>query len=380
MKGREHFSFAFAKVREGLAISQDCHHSPRTPQMRKARCFTSCVLLVLAAAFMSTLNAEESRDGAVDTAQAIRSAQQVVVKLFGAGAGTLDSYGSGVLVSETGHVVTVWNHLVNSGYLNAVVFDGRRYQVKVVGTSLQHDLAVLKLDCEDDETFPFVDWKTRTKLTVGDSVLAFSNVYHVATGNEPVSVVHSVVACETPLQAGFGRWQFPVKSPVYVLDAVTNNSGAAGGLLTKIDGQPAGLLGRELRHKETGMWVNYAVPWDVLNSAVGKLMSGRRVSPSATDTADRKSVSERRLTAEFGLTLLPEILKKTPAFVDRVIPNSPANTAGLLRGDLILMVNDQVIQSADDLRAAVATFRKGQSISLTVNRNERLETLTLRAP
>lgn len=311
--------------------------------------------------------------------EVVSAQQQTVVKLFGAGVGNLDSYGSGVLISEEGHVATVWNHLVNSGFLNAVVADGRRFGVTVVGTSLDHDLAVLKLDADPDERFPYVDWKQPATASAGDVVYAFSNVYHVATGNEPVSVMHGVVACETTLNAGLGRWEFPVRSPVLLLDAVTNNSGAAGGLVTTATGEPLGLLGREIRHRETNMYVNYAVPWNTLGPAVSAILEGRRVT-SARAEDDRKMVSDRRLTSEFGLTVLPGIIPKTPAYIDRVIPKSPAATAGLQRGDLVLMVNDDVIQSVDDLRAALAVHRKGQRVTLTVNRRNALEVLTLRIP
>lgn len=316
----------------------------------------------------------------VEVDPVIEAGQQVVVKLFGAGAGTLDSYGSGVLISESGHLLTVWNHLVNNSYLNAVVFDGRRFSLKVLGTSQQHDLALLKLECDNDETFPFVDWKKTSTAAAGESVMAFSNVYHVATGNEPVSVIHGVVACKTQLVAGFGRWEFPVKSPVYILDAVTNNSGAAGGLLTDRSGHPVGLLGRELRHRETDMWVNYAVPFQELQPVINELMNGRRVAPTADTTDGRSMVSGRRLTSEFGLTLLPGVLEKTPAYIDRVIPASPGSKAGFVRGDLILMVNDQVIQSVDDMRATLATYRKGQTVSFTISRSQSLEVLSLKIP
>jgi len=299
--------------------------------------------------------------------------------LFGAGAGTLDSYGSAVLISEDGHLVTVWNHLVNTGYLNAVVADGRRFNISVVGTSRDHDLAVLKLDCDDDETFPFIDWKQNVAATPGESVLGFSNMFHVATGNEPVSIVHGVVACEAPLDAGLGRWQLPVKTPVYVLDAITNNSGAAGGLLTNTQGKPLGLLGREIRHRGTDMWVNYAVPWKTLKPAVSAILSGQQIS-SAAKTNDRKMVSYRDLTARFGVTMLPGIVEKTPAYVDRIIPDSPAAGSGLMRGDLILMIDDQVVQSVNDFRAALAEKRRAQTVTLTVNRDSQLETAQLRIP
>ncbi|MEZ6122134.1 MAG: S1C family serine protease [Planctomycetaceae bacterium] len=312
--------------------------------------------------------------------QIVRAGTQPVVKLFGAGVGTLDSYGSAVLISSQGHAVTVWNHLVNTGYLTAVVSDGRRFSVKVLGTSLQHDLAVLKLEGSEDDVFPFVDWKTFAQADAGTPVLAFSNMFHVAAGNEPVSVVHGVVACRTVLNAGLGRWQFPVKSPVYLLDAITNNSGAAGGLLTTLDGQPLGLLGREIRHRETGMWVNYAVPWKTLQPVIAPLLEGRIVQSSDEGDDNRKMVSDLRLTSDFGLTLVPAVLPKTPAYIDRVIPESPAAVAGLLRGDLVLLVNDDVIQSVEDLRASLAAFRKGQTITIVLSRDGSLKTVSLRIP
>ncbi|MEQ9408527.1 MAG: trypsin-like peptidase domain-containing protein [Fuerstiella sp.] len=315
-----------------------------------------------------------------DIHDVVEAQQETVVKLFGAGVGNLDSYGSGVLISEQGHVATVWNHLINTGFLTAVVADGRRYTVQVVGTSLEHDLAILKLNSDDDETFSFVDWKASDEALTGETVLAFSNVYHVATGNEPVSVVHGVIAGKSLLKAGFGRWQFPISTPVYILDAVTNNSGAAGGLLTSQDGRPLGLLGREIRHRDTDMWVNYAVPFTTLQPAITTMLAGRRVQPSAATGDDRKMLSDRVLTSAFGLTLLPGVLKRTPAYVDRVIPDSPAAAAGLQRGDLVLMVNEDVIQSVNDLRASLAGFRRGQRVTLTLNRNNSLQVTELRIP
>ena len=310
---------------------------------------------------------------------AVTTQQQTIVKLFGAGVGNLDSYGSGVLISEEGHIATVWNHLVNTGYLTAVTFDGQRFDVEVVGTSLDHDLAILKLEFSEPPKLPFVNLQESRAAAAGDSILAFSNVYHVATGNEPVSVMHGVVACETVLEAGLGRWKFPVKSPVYLIDAVTNNSGAAGGLVTTADGKPLGLLGREIRHTATDMWVNYAVPWQTLLPAVEAILDGRRLSSTSSEE-DRRLLSGRELTSQFGLTVLPGLLPKTPAYIDRVIPSSPAAKASLQRGDLVLMLNNTVIQSVDDLRAAFAEFRSGQRVRVTVNRKQAVSVHTLVIP
>ncbi len=336
-----------------------------------------CLLILLTLVLSSNATCHAAPPTLYEVVDAKRS---VVVKLFGAGVGNLDSYGSGVLISKDGHVVTVWNHLVNTGFLNAVLADGRRYTVQVVGTSLEHDLAVLKLNAEDDEAFPFLDWRASGTALPGDAVLSFSNVYHVATGNEPVSVIHGVLACEAPLDAGLGRWRFPLKSPVYLVDAITNNSGAAGGLLTAADGSTLGLMGREIRHRDTDMWVNYAVPWSTLQAPIDAILNGRTIKPASLSDEDRKMVSDRRLTSEFGFTLLPRVLENTPAYIDRVVPESPAATARLQRGDLILMADETVIQSANDLRAALATYRKGQRVTLTVNRDDSLQVMEFRIP
>lgn len=316
---------------------------------------------------------------AQSTGATIDVTSKTIVKLFGAGIGNLDSYGSGVVVSAEGHVVTVWNHLVNNAFLTAVVADGRRFNVEVVGTSLDHDLAVLKLDSNEDELFAFVDPARQADVALGQSVLAFSNVFHVATGSEPVSVVHGIVACESQLEAGLGRWDFPVKTPVYILDAITNNSGAAGGLLTDLQGNPLGLLGREIRHRGTSMWVNYAVPWRTLKPAVTAIIAGERVEKTDAEEDDRR-LSERQLTAAYGLTLMPGVLEKTPAYIDRIIPNSIADSAGLRRGDLVVLVNDDVVQSVQDMQRFLARLRRRQKITITVSRRNSLQTVSLRTP
>ena len=310
---------------------------------------------------------------------AIQQRQDVIVKLFGAGLGELDSYGTGVLISEQGHVATVWNHLINTGFLTAVTADGRRYDVDVVGTSARHDVAVLQLQAREEQTFPYVDMQDVVDLPDGESVIAFSNMFHVATGNEPVSVVHGVIACRSPLNAGIGKWEFPVESTVYILDAITNNSGAAGGLVTSLDGQPAGLLGREIRHRESGAWVNYAVPLTTLKPVLESMVAGRAFDTSSDDDSSATAlISDRQLTSNYGITLLPSVVERTPAFIDRIVAGSIADQAGFKRGDLIVLVNDNVIQSVNDFRRMIESYRAGESLNIIVDRQDNLVPLNLR--
>ncbi|MEY2724980.1 MAG: Periplasmic serine endoprotease DegP precursor, partial [Planctomycetota bacterium] len=205
----------------------------------------------------------------------------VVVKLFGAGVGSLDSYGTGILISAEGHVLTVANHLVSTGFLTVVTADGRRWQAETLGTSTEHDVAVLKLAVRPEERFPFLDLGRVVDAEPGTAIQAWSNMFRVAAGNEPVSVVHGVIAAQVPLEARQGRWKFPVKTPVWILDAITNNSGAAGGLVIDEAGRPVGLIGREIRHARSRIWVNYAVPLTMLRPVIEELLKGGRPAAAA---------------------------------------------------------------------------------------------------
>ena len=311
--------------------------------------------------------------------QSIADSSGTVVKLFGAGLGHLDAYGSGTIISADGHVVTVWNHLINTSYLTAVTTDGLRYRLDVVGTSAAHDVAVLKLNTAESEQFPHINRVTTFKPDAGSQILAFSNMFQVAAGNEPVSVVHGIIAAEAKLEAGFGRWKFPLRSKVLILDAVTNNSGAAGGLLTDVKGTPVGLLGRELRHNDSGTWVNYAVPFETLNPVIDAILAGRSVDQNDKETAVLQ-ISDRQLTSAWGMTLLPKVLRETPAYIDRVIPGSAADKAGLRRGDLVVLLNDDVIQTSTKLRNYLAQIRSGFRVTITVNRNGALQSVQMRVP
>jgi serine protease Do len=313
-------------------------------------------------------------------AAVLESCQATVVKLFGAGGGMLDAYGSGILVSSEGHVLTVWNHLVTTGFLTAVTADGRKFSVDVVGTSVDHDAALLKIKSRPGESFPFVNLDAAVDPEPGSPVCAFSNMYKVASGSEPVSVVHGIIAARVPLEATQGRWQFPVKSPVWLIDAVVNNSGAAGGLLTDTAGRPVGLIGREIRHSSSRTWVNYAVPLTILRPVVEKLREGRGLPSSTRNAEPPPSLTDLELTKRFGLTLIPEVVERTPAWIDDVRSDSAAAAAGLQRGDLIVLLDDRVITDVTDIGRQFAAAKPGQRIRITINRDEQLVLVELRVP
>ena len=311
-----------------------------------------------------------------DPGDALADSLPKAVKIFGAGGFRgLEGYGTGFLISPEGHVATVWNHVLDVDPVVVVLDDGRRLAMSVLRADPDRGVAVLAPE-RDDLNLPFVDLDGVAEARTGDRVFALSNQYGVAAGDEPVSVLHGVVAAVTDLDARSGRYAVDTDGPVLVLDAATNNPGAAGGLLIRQDGVPLGMLGRELRSGESQVFVNYAVPLTRLAPVLADLREGR--GPAASDTPPEFASQLRPV--DFGLILVPDVVRRTPAYVDQVLPGTAAAAAGLERDDLIVFAGGSIVASVRDLRTALAAAESGDAVDLVVRRGERLVTLSVVTP
>lgn len=312
--------------------------------------------------------------------ETIASVSPKVVKIFGAGGGQkLHAYGSGFLVSPNGHIVTVWSHILDGDTVTIVLHDGRRYQGKVVGAEPPLDLAVLKIEAEG---LPYFDLAEASSAGPGTRVLAFSNAFKVATGDEPVTVMHGVISAKTSLAARRGAFESPYTGPVYVVDAVTNNSGAAGGVLTTWDGRLLGMIGKELRNTQTNTWLNYVMPVTELKETIQQIITGdfskKRIDDDEEGTG--KPRPRRYEPLDFGIVTIPDVLNRTPAYIDRVLPGSQAEKTGLQSNDLILFVGDNLVQSCKLLREDLGRLEANDVLKLVVRRGDKLVSVEMVAP
>src|SRR4029077_13861417 len=113
------------------------------------------------------------------------------------------------------------------------------------------DIAVLKIDAKN---LPYFDMAKAVPLVGGTRILALSNLFNVAMGDEPASVQSGAVSVVTRLEGRRGVFETPYHGPIYVLDVATNNPGAAGGALVTHRGELAGILGKELRNSLNNTW------------------------------------------------------------------------------------------------------------------------------
>lgn len=352
--------------------------SPRTAALN-AVCRTGIRWPALALLAALTWTCAASTVFAQSTQQSISTVCPKVVKIFGAGGGrNLQAYGTGFLVSPNGHIVTIWSHILDGDSVTVVLDDGRRYIGKLIGAEPPLDMAILKIDAEN---LPFFDLSESSSAGPGTRVLAFSNVFKVATGDEPVTVMHGVISARTSLTARRGAFESPYTGPVYVVDAVTNNPGAAGGVLTTWDGRLLGMIGKELRNSQTNTWINYVMPITELKETIDQIITGNFTRKRPGDDEEMPADSPRRYEPrDFGIVTIPDVLPRTPAYIDRVLPGSQAQKAGLMPNDLILFSGDTLIQSCRVLKEDLGRREANDPIKLVVRRGDVLITVELVAP
>ncbi len=334
--------------------------------------------VALAVACLMAVAADaRASDGAASFESVARQVQPKVVKLYGSGGFRgLEAYQSGVLISAEGHVLTVWSYVLDADEVTVVLDDGRRYAAKHVAADPLTEIAVLKFDLAG-EPLPYFDLAQAATAEPGARVLAFSNLFGIATGDEPVSMLQGVVSAVAPLDARRGAFATNYRGDVYVVDAAANNPGAAGGALTDIQGRLLGMLGKELRSSLTGTWLNYALPVSAFASSVEDMMAGRFTPPELSEV---DQPDDPLSLARLGIVLVPDVVVRTPPYVDRVLPDSPAARAGLRPDDLVIMIDNQVAPSCRDAVRLIGRLEHDASVRIAVLRENELVEATLQAP
>ena len=327
-------------------------------------CFIAFSLLI--ASPSSATDSVRDANVLINNETLIATSQEKVVKLYGAGGVRgLESYQSGIIIDNSGHIVTSWSTVLDVEKVRVVTFDGRRLDATMVGMDPQNELAILKVD---DAGLVGFDLSRAAQASTGQRVFAISNLFGIAAGNESCSAQKGVIMASTPLTTRRGKTKSLYQGRVYVLDAMTNNPGASGGALIDLQGRLVGILGKEIRDEQAGIWLNYALPMDVVKSSVDRILSGN----TSVQTSGLKAVAQPHRISDLGITLIPDVLATTPPFVDQVREGSIAYRSGMQTNDLILLLNDQRAGSRKSLEKMLATINRADSFHVLVQRGQEL--------
>ena len=271
--------------------------------------------------------------------------------------------GSGFVYDADGHIVTN-NHVVADGERYEVTFaDGIRRSAELVGTDVDSDLGVIKVEDlpENIHPIPLGDSKM---LQVGQIVIAIGNPFGEA-GSMSIGVISGL---ERTLESqriaeGGGRYSLP---EVVQTDAAIN-PGNSGGPLLNLEGQVIGVNSAISTRTGTNSGVGFSIPINAVKQVVPKLITdGEYIYPY---------MGIRMLSLDLDLQEQLSLPQTKGAYVTEVTVDSPAEDAGLIGengpgGDLIVTVDDQPVLTSDDLIAyLVFETQVGQTIELTVLRD-----------
>lgn len=329
-----------------------------------------CGILYLFISIPTTVCAQSAQLGSMQDSTI--GSELRTVKIYGAGGLGLDHYQSGFFVSAEGHILTVWSTVLDVSEIYAVTSDGRKLKAQILGIDPNLELAVLKADQAPPAFFSLTE---SVDAEVGQRVLAISNLFGIAAGNEMSSFQKGIVMTITDLKARRGNFQSVYQGPALIIDAMSNNPGAAGGALVNLEGQLLGILGKELRDNSANIWINYALPAAQFKQSVQAILSGKSI---ARATSTRKAADRPASAAGIGIVLIPNILPKTPAYVDLVQPNSRAAKAGLQSDDLILFVNSQRVASQSALAEELSFMDRADQVVFLVQRGSELREVIVR--
>ena len=306
-------------------------------------------------------------------AKACKTVQPKMVKINGSGGFRgLEAYQSGFLISSDGIILTVWSYVLDSDVLTITLDNGQKYEAKLKGYDPQLEIALLKIDASD---LPFFSLDQAVDAKPPAKVLAFSNLYEVATGDEPYSVLQGVISTKCKLAARRGAVETNYRGDGYIVDAMTNNPGAAGGALTNHPGELLGVLGKELRDQQTNTWLNFAIPISALAASVYDIQSGKMIVGAESS---RNPPSEPMTPKLLGFKLVPNVVTKTPPFIDQVRSDSPFGRAGILPDDLLIAIGGNLTPSCNDVNKLLSLIDRDAEISVTVQRDREFKTVDVR--
>jgi Do/DeqQ family serine protease len=285
-------------------------------------------------------------------------------ELFGLGAPRNrieGSLGSGVIVRGDGVIVTN-NHVIEGGQeITVALADRREFPAKVLLADARTDLAVLKIDVPG-AALPTLAINDTGDLQVGDLVLAIGDPFGVGQ-----TVTNGIVSALNRTADPSGD-----AASSYIQTDAAINPGNSGGALVDMNGDLIGINSFILSRSGTSSGVGFAIPGALVRRVVETAAGGGRTVIRPWFGARLQSVTPE-MARSLGLA--------TPsgALVADVWPGGPADRAGVKQGDVIVSVEGQPVVDAATLNYAVGTRRPGDSVSVGVRRDGKVQTTTVRA-
>ncbi len=263
------------------------------------------------------------------------------------------SLGSGVIVSSDGYILTN-NHVVrDADAIKVLLPDKREFMGKIIGNDPKTDISVIKIDAEG---LPTVTLGNSDKLRIGEIVLAIGSPYGL---NQTVTM--GIVSAVGRANVGIADYEDFIQTDAAI------NPGNSGGALVNARGELIGINTAIFSTSGGYQGIGFAIPSNMAKAVMDSLLEKGKVIRGWL------GVSIQPITPELARQFHLE--ESYGALVAEVVEGSPAEKAGLMRGDVIIKFSGNKVDEPTKLRNIVANTLPGNVVELEVIRDSRDVTL-----
>jgi len=277
----------------------------------------------------------------------------------------LRGLGSGFILDKSGVILTNAHVVDKADKVTVRLKDGRTFEGKVKGIDEVTDLAVVKIDAGKD--LPVAPLGSSDHVEVGDWAIAVGNPLGF-DNTVTLGIVSTLKRSSTQVGISDKRLDF------IQTDAAINPGNSGGPLLNGL----GEVIGINTAIRADAMGIGFAIPIDKAKKIASQLQRDGKVAhpylgvQMVTLTPELAKQNNNDPNSMFAIPEVKGVL------VMRVVPNSPAATAGIRRGDVILQIENKAITSAEQLQGVVEESTLGQALQVKIQRGNQTQMLSIR--
>jgi Do/DeqQ family serine protease len=264
------------------------------------------------------------------------------------------SFGSGVIISEDGYIVTNYHVVEKSDEIQVVLNDKRTFTAELVGTDPSTDIALLKLESTN---LPYISFGNSDILKVGEWVLAVGNPFNLTS-----TVTAGIVSAKARnINILRDQSNYPIES--YIQTDAAVNKGNSGGALVDLKGELVGINSAIISPSGSYSGYSFAIPINLVKKVVADIIKYGEVQRAVLGVEIR-DVNSNDLE-NFNLDKIEGIL------IIGVSKDGAAKDAGIKEGDVILKINNIKVNSTAELTEQIGKYRPGEKVYVTIKRDNK---------
>jgi S1-C subfamily serine protease len=276
--------------------------------------------------------------------------------------------GSGLIFDSGGYVLTNRHVVSDASTVSVELNDGRTVDGNVYGIDTLTDLAIVKIDAGDLPAAPIGDSSLlepgQTAVVIGSPLGTFTN--SVTSG--VVSALGRSLVVSDPVTGQQRRLHNLIQTDAAI------NPGNSGGPLINGAGE---VVGVSTAYAQGAQGIFFAIPINIAKPIMAQAIAGEQLSRPwlgiVYQAVDRNVADENNLSVDYGAWIAPP----TSGGDSPIVPDSPADKAGLKAGDIITSIDGHRIDAASGLDDVLSLFKSGDTLTLEVLRDGQTTALTI---